>query len=153
MLGLDTNEDLKNEFERSNIVFVAEDMGKVIGYIVADTNIDQKFINDEYKTWFDDDLKSIYYNNPQVITLASIAVDPEYSSKGVTKLMYSKLSEWLLENNFEYLFSIVTVAPLTNFPTILWHTKMGFKRLAMGRPRELFGLKNYVVFYCIKGYE
>lgn len=144
LLGLDTKVDLEKEIIEANHVIVAEDNNKIVGYLIADDSDYQKFDDDEYKTWFDLDLKKIYYTDQKVITLASIAVDPDFGMQGVGKLLFDNLLIWLKENNFEYLFSIMTVAPLTNCATILWHTKMGYKRLAMGRPRKLFNLENYV---------
>ncbi|MFA7301541.1 MAG: GNAT family N-acetyltransferase [Candidatus Shapirobacteria bacterium] len=144
LLGLDTKEDLEKEIDKANYVTVAEENNIIVGYLIADDSDDQKFNDDEYKTWFDNDLKTIYYYNQKVMTLATIAVDPEYGGKGVGKILFEELIQWLKNNNYEYIFSIMTMAPLTNCATVLWHTKMGYKRLAMGRPRKLFNLENYV---------
>ena len=78
------------------------------------------------------------------MTIASITVDPGYSGRQFAGKMLGYLEEKLIKESYERLFSIVTVAPLTNCPSIIWHAKNGFKRLAMGRPREkLFDLEWY----------
>ncbi len=144
MLGTDGVHDMAEELTKAYKFFVAEDNGIILGFLIADHRKEQKFYDDEYKTWFDADLKDFYYNNDKGMTLATILVDPDSTKKGVATELLNKLEENLKQNNFEYLFSIVVVAPVTNTPSIIWHTKQGFKRLAMGRPRRLFELDNFV---------
>lgn len=143
LLGLDTPEDIKTEIEKSYLTLVSENNGQVDGYLIADHGADQLYVDDEFKTWFYPDLKDIYYSSPACMTINTIAVDPTSSQKGIATALYNELLKILLGKNFEYLFSIVSLSPLTNCPTIIWHTRQGFCRFAMSRPRKLFNLENY----------
>lgn len=143
LLGLDKKETLLEQIENAYGFLIEEGYGKVLGYLIADHREEQKFYDDEYKTWFDPALKNYYYHNPKGMTIALVAVNPEVSGKGVATELLETLEERLKKESFEYLFSIITLAPLTNCPSVVWHTKNGFKRLAMGRPRRLFELDNY----------
>ncbi len=144
LLGTDDPHRLEEELENAFELLVAEKSGNIEGYLIADHRDEQKFYDDEYKTWFDMELKDFYYKDTKGMTLATIAVDPNSFQKGVASQLLNFLETQLKKENFKYLFSIVTAAPLTNCPTIIWHTKNGFKRLAMGRPRKLFDINNYV---------
>src|SRR3990170_4403071 len=149
LLGIDTPEKILEEIKETYDFLVEEKNGKISGYLVANHRDHQKFYDDEYKTWFDLELKDFYYNNPKGMTIATLAVDPSFTGKGVATKLLKFLEENLKKEDFKYLFSIVTLAPITNCPTIIWHTKNGFRRFAMGRPRRLFDLDNYsgVLFY------
>jgi len=136
LLGLDDRENYQKLLTEAYSFLVAEENDKVVGYLVADHR--DKFYDDEYKTWFDQKYKDIYYNDPLAMSLATIATDPSMPGKGVATALLKVLEEKLKGEGFKYLYSIITMAPLTNCPTIVWHTKNEFKRLAMGRPRERF---------------
>jgi len=127
---------------------VSVDSGLVNGFLIADHK--DKFGDDDYKTWFDPKLKSEYQNGLRVITLTTIAVDPTCIGQGIAAKLLNRLLLDLKTDGFQYLFSIVTIAPITNCPSLVWHAQNGFKRLAMGKPREkLFDLNWYasVLFY------
>lgn len=150
LLGTDDAHDMPEELKNAYKFLVAEDNGIILGYLIADHRKEQKFYDDEYKTWFDKELKDYYYSNPRGMTIATIVVDPESTKKGIATSLLNNLEGTLKENDFEYLFSIVVVAPVTNCPSVIWHTKRGFKRLAMGRPRKLFELENFVSILLCK---
>lgn len=143
LLGLDSQEIYQRLINEAHLFLVAEADQKIIGYLIADHR--EKFYDDEYKTWFDLELKEIYYHHPRAMSISHLAVDYDYSRQGVATILFQKLIAVLKDEGFKHLFSIITLAPLTNCPTIVWHTKNGFRRIAMGRPREmLFDLKWYV---------
>lgn len=144
LLGLDSSDDIKKEIERSYITLVYEEDGEVKGYLIADNSEDQKFMDDEYKFWFDAKLKDCYYNNPKGMSISSVAVDPGFFGKGVATELLKELENELKNKSYEYLFSIIPLAPLTNCSSLVWHTKNGFSRLATGKPRRLWELDNYV---------
>lgn len=149
LLGVDDPHDLEEYITDSYQFLVAESDGIVTGFLIADHSEEQKFYNDEYKTQFDVDLKKFYYDNPKGMSLVEIAVDTMYAQKGVATELLKYLEAQPKKDSFTYLFSIVTIAPVTNTASLLWHTKQGFTRLAMGRPRKLFELENYAgVLLC-----
>lgn len=143
LLGTDEAHDMAEELDKAYkfLKFVVD--GKIVAYLIADHSVEQKYYDDEYKTWFDDDLKDFYYNNPKGMTIATIVVDPTLTGKGTATTLLERLEAILKIDKYEYLFSIVVVAPVTNCPSIVWHAKSGFKRLAMGKPRRLFELDNF----------
>lgn len=143
LLGSDDAETYKKLISEAPSFLVAEEDGKIVGYIIADHR--EKFYDDEYKTWFDLKLKEIYYNSPKAMTIATVAVDPGYGRRGLATTLLKKLKKELKSQGFKHLYSIITLAPVTNCPTVLWHAKNDFKKIAMGRPRErLFDLEWYV---------
>lgn len=143
LLGTDEAHDMAEEIEKAFKFLVWEEDGKILGYLIADHRTEQKFYDDEYKTWFNKDLKDYYYQNPKGMTIATIVTDPQSAGKGIGTQLLKHLEEILKENKYEYLFSIIVLAPVTNCPSIYWHTKNGFRRLAMGRPRRLFEMDNF----------
>ncbi|HZZ98541.1 MAG TPA: GNAT family N-acetyltransferase [Candidatus Saccharimonadia bacterium] len=143
MLGNDSPHAIEHEIEQAYCAVVCERNGNIVGYSFADVRIEQKFSDDEYKTWFDLKLKDLYYNDPKIITLADVVVHPDFAGQGIATEMLGFVADKLKTEQFTHLFSIVTIAPLTNTASLLWHTKRGFHRLSMGRPRRLFELDNY----------
>ncbi len=141
LLGLESKDDYQQLIHEAYQFLVAEDNGSLLGYIIADHR--EKFYDDEYKTWFDEELRGIYYTSSHAMTVAGIAVDPNSDKKGVATQLLQILEQQLIAEGFTHLYSIITLAPLTNCPTIVFHSKNGFKRIAMGRPRPLFDLENY----------
>jgi N-acetylglutamate synthase-like GNAT family acetyltransferase len=108
-----------------------------------------KFLDDEYKTWFDPELKDIYYHSSAAMNMHTLAVHPHSKQTGVATALSTELERQLLTKGITYLFSIITIGPLTNCPSLLLHTKLGFERVAMSRPRDMFNLKNYLsVLLC-----
>lgn len=152
LLGLDNRKTYKSLIREARIFLVAEEGGRIIGYIIADHR--EKYYDDEYKTWFDLKLKDVYYRDPKAMSISHIAVDPDFSGKGIATALLQKLEEELKDQGFKHLYSIITLAPVTNCPTIIWHTKNDFRRIAMGRPREtLFNLEWYVGVLLHKSLE
>ena len=143
LLGTDEAHDMIEELDKAYKFLVYIEDGKIIGYLIADHRLEQKFYDDEYKTWFDDNLKDFYYSNDKGMTIATIVVAPESAGKGVATSLLNHLEATLKQDKYEYLFSIIVMSPVTNTPSVIWHTKSGFKRLAMGRPRRLFELDNF----------
>lgn len=150
LIGTDEPHTLVEELTGAHHFLVSEDNDKILGYMIADHRQEQKYYDDEYKTWFDQSLKEIYYSDPKSMSLSTVAVDRKSSGKGIATDLLMYLEESLRKENFTHLFSIVSLAPLTNCASLLWHTKQGFKRMAMGRPRRLFELDNYAAVLMYK---
>ena len=84
------------------------------------------------------------------MTLEVIATDPSASQKGIGSELYNFLESKLKSELIEQVFSVVVIAPITNCPSIVWHSKNGFVRLAGSRPKEtMVGLSWYssILFY------
>lgn len=141
--GITTTQLINNNEEF--LVYEADD--KVVGYLSC--SHEEKFIDDEYKTWFNSELRKIYYNDPHATCMYTISVDSKIHNMGVATELLNELINRLRSKGFTHLFSIVTISPVTNIPSLLWHTKNGFIRIAMGKPRTLFKIDHYAaVLLC-----
>lgn len=81
LLGIDSRGDIENEIREVYEFVVAEEDKKIVGYLIADHRKEQKFYDDDYKTWFDLNIKDFYYHDPKGMTIALVAVDPDWSGK------------------------------------------------------------------------
>jgi len=140
-LGLDKKETIRDLIHSANLFLVDEYNGEIRGYIVFSKEAD--FKDDNYKIWIDTASKNNYYNNPYAISVYRIAICKEYKAKGVASELQKKSEQILEKEGIKIIFSTVTVAPLTNCPSLLFHHRNGFRRVAIGLPRTLFSLKNY----------
>ncbi|PIS22871.1 hypothetical protein COT49_03120 [candidate division WWE3 bacterium CG08_land_8_20_14_0_20_40_13] len=143
-----TKEEIKKRIEGSLLFNVWEEDGKIVGLI--DVNKEIYFPEEaDNIIWLDKDLKSEYFHGNEGITLHYVAVDENYRGKGIATSLYKNSLETLKGKGYKHLFSIVTIAPVTNCPSIIWHTKMDFKRACVTMPIDLFGLKDYMslLFY------
>jgi ribosomal protein S18 acetylase RimI-like enzyme len=148
LVGPETRDSLYTTIGSAYEFLVSIEKGLVNGFLIA--NIRDKFTDDEYKTWFDPKIKREFLYGMRSITFAAIAVDPASVGLGVAAKLYTQLEKDLITDDFRYLFSVVTVAPVTNCPSIIWHTRHGFKRLAMSKPQEkIFDLDwhSSILFY------
>ncbi|MDQ3099300.1 MAG: GNAT family N-acetyltransferase [bacterium] len=148
LLGSDEIYDAKALLNKAEEFLVLEEGNKIKGFISCDH--EDKYLDDEYKTWFSEDAKSIYYSDPKATSIYAVAVDLECAQSGVASSLLGALEQRLMQKGFRYLFSIVTMSPVTNCPSLLFHSRNNFKRVAMGRPRELFGLKNFASVLLMK---
>lgn len=121
---------------------------KFAGYI--DINKEIYFPEEaENIIWLDLESKNVYFHRDDATVLHHITVSPNFKGKGIASELLNKSLEELKKKSYRHLFSIVTSGPLTNCASILFHTKMGFKRVCVTKPIDLFGLKNYesLLFY------
>lgn len=148
LLGLETKEDYKRLITEACEFLVYKEDDKVVGYAIADHR--DKFLDDEYKRWFDEQLKDTYYNDHSAMTLSVVAIKKEKAGTGIATSLLKKLESNLKNKGIIHLYSIVTIAPITNCPSIVFHAKNGFRRVAMGVPRTLFNLENYSAILLYK---
>lgn len=148
LLGLETPEEYAKLITDAHLFLVAEEDKHILGYIIADHR--EKYYDDAYKTWFDEKAKDLYYHDQHATTIGWVAVDPKVSTKGIASALEHEFEHMLKQEGIRYLYSIVNIAPVTNCPSLVFHTKMGFRRIAMGRPRPLFGLDNYAAVLFFK---
>jgi len=137
-----TKDDIAERIDKSVIFNVYEENGRILGLI--DINKELYFPEDaENIIWTSDELKHSYFHRDDSIVLHYIAVDKDYSGMGISKKLFVDAIKQLAVAGFKDLFSIVTTGPLTNCPSVIWHTKVGFDRACVTMPIDLFGLKNY----------
>ncbi len=141
LLGLDTKDDLQQFISDDNLFLVYENDHQLRGYLMIDYKKD--FLDDEYKMWFDGNGKHLYYDLSLGASLNTVAVDRSSREKGIAFQLLSEAEQQLKKTGVKNLFSIITSAPITNCASLLFHTKMGFNRLAVSKPRKMFELDNY----------
>ena len=141
LLGLDTKSTIKKLIESSELFLVDEDNKDIRGYIIF--NKDKDYLDDRYKIWLNTSMREKYYLGDKTISVYEVAVAENHHGKGVAAVLLNKSEKILTEKGIKELFSIVTIAPITNCPSLLFHHRNGFNRIAVGKPRTLFNLKDY----------
>ena len=141
LLGLNNKKTIKDLIKTADLFLVDDYNTKIRGYVIF--NKEKDFKDDNFKIWLDISSKKRYYNDPSAISIYEIAINKEYKAKGVASELLIRSEQILKKKGIKIIYSIVTIAPLTNCPSLLFHHKNGFRRVAMGIPRTLFKLKNY----------
>lgn len=132
----------KSDFERDlkKFFLVYEINNVVAGYIVIGTEQEMKEESSAY--WLNENFKSTYFAHPHA-DINVIVVSPDANHKGVGTALLKAVEQEIRKQNIPYLFSLVVLSPLTNVPSLLFHEKHGFDRIAITSYPELFGIKNY----------
>lgn len=130
--------EFENDLEK--IFLVAEEEGKIVGYIRIDT--EQELKDESHATWIRADVKPFYSSHPHA-DIGGIAVLPGNSHKGIGSCLLEAAEDEVRKKGVAYLFSFVVSAPIINKASIVFHEKHGFERIAIISVEELFELKNY----------
>lgn len=125
------------------IYLVCEDAGQVNGYVRIDET--QEMEKGAEAWWFIPELMEPYFSLPHA-DIGGIAVLPEASHKGVATNLLTAAIAAIKQKRIPYLFSFVVLSPVTNMPSILFHEKNGFHRIALVNESEFFQLKKYQSF-------
>lgn len=143
LVALEGKTDLLQRIEEDYLYKVYVENDIIRGFININTEI--YFPEDaDNCIWFDETIKNSYFHSNTTLTLHEIIIDHENKRQGIgRKLLENSLTE-LKDNGYKDIFSIVTIGPVTNLPSILFHTKMGFKRACVTMPFDLFGMKDYM---------
>lgn len=140
--------DLENKqrFEeriKNNLLFnVFYQSREILGFVVVNKEIYFPKEADNI-IWFDKRLKDAYFHSDKSTVLHEIIVDRYHTRKGIGSQLLEFSIKKLGGLGYTDLFSIVATGPLTDCPSILFHTKSKFKRACVTKPIDLFGLKNY----------
>jgi ribosomal protein S18 acetylase RimI-like enzyme len=133
----------KRDFEKDlrKIFLVYEQEGEIIGYVRIDTEPEVE--KDGDPIWFQQDLEPVYLSYPHA-NIGGIAVSPATKQKGIgTALLQEAIKRIKQREMVSYLFSAVVFSPITNLPSILFHEKSGFDRVAFVNFQNLYNLENY----------
>lgn len=133
-----TNEEL-NEL-LNEIFLVDEENGKVVAYlsITSKSELNPK----SEREWLIPELKDVYFSDLHA-EIWGIAVDKEFSGKGIaTKLLEEGVKE-VKKWGASYLFSLVVYKPLSNLPSIRLHESNDFQKAAIRKPSLFMGIENY----------
>ncbi len=123
--------------------FVFAKEGKtVVGAIRAD-RLSSKLYGEDYKlSWSGSKEIKDVFNREEGYELGVILVHPEYKQKGVGTALFEQLLSHMKEQKVPHLFSWVVYEP-KNLPSLAFHSKMGFSKVAHFSSRNSFGISNY----------
>jgi GNAT superfamily N-acetyltransferase len=126
------------------LFLVYEDEGDVVGYTIIDSEQEEEMEAGSSRLfWFQKELEPIYFAHPHA-TIKVIAALPAPGRRGVGAALLQAAVERIKQRGaIPYLFSSVVSSPITNFPSMLFHEKMGFDRVAFTNYPEFHLLKNY----------
>jgi ribosomal protein S18 acetylase RimI-like enzyme len=133
----------KSDFEKNSgkLILVYEQESEILGYIHIDTK--QEMTQESKPLWFQKDMESLYFSLPHA-DIAPVAVSPGTRQKGVgTALFQEAVKRIKQRKDILYVFSFVAVSPITNVPSLIFHEKMGFDRIAVTGNKNAYGLENY----------
>lgn len=132
-----------NEFQQEVQGYsVYEDAGKMVGYICIE---EEPETTKEQWSWFREDLKALYFSE-QRANLGRIGVLPTAKQHGVATALFQDAERRLRAKKVPGLFSFVVLSPVTNFPSMMFHEKHGFERVAVMKPCFLYGMDGYQAF-------
>ncbi|MFH0750097.1 MAG: GNAT family N-acetyltransferase [Candidatus Gottesmanbacteria bacterium] len=125
------------------IFLVYEYEGKVVGFVRIDDKPEMKETNNIY--WFRPAMKSIYFSIPHA-DIGGIMVATTVRNMGFASMMLQEAIFKIKDKNIKYLFSFVALSPVTNIPSLLFHEKNGFERIAIVTHASLFHMNHYQSF-------
>lgn len=129
------------------IFFVCEDDSKILGYLRVDE--EHEMSDDSGTYWYKPEFNDIYFSSPHAC-VGGVGVLPEAEGKGIgTKLLQAAITE-VKNKGISYLFSFITMGPVTNVPSMLFHEKNGFQRVMYSLPEDLFGMHDYQCYVYAK---
>lgn len=133
-----SREDFKKDLNKIHLVYDVN--GKAVAFLRIDE--EQEMDINTGAHWVVTDLKSVYFSKPHA-GLGGISVLPEFGRTGIATNLLESTVNLLRKKDIKYLFSFVVISPITNFPSMIWHEKIGFERIAILNPDSLFGMDNY----------
>lgn len=136
-----SKEDLEKDINK--IWLVNDENGEITASLRIDE--EQELMSTTIVSWLKPELKDVYFSQPHA-SVGFIGVDPNAQERGVGTALLKAAIEKIKAKGIDYLFSFVVLSPLTNFPSMMWHEKNGFERVAVSSPHPLFGMENYQSF-------
>lgn|GEM_PF-6795238 len=118
---------------------VWEDAGKVVGYVCIK---EEPETTKQKYSWLRDDLKTLYFSE-QGANLGRIGILPAAKQRGLATALLQDAERRLQARKVPGLFSFVVLSPITNFPSMMFHERHGFERVAVMQPCFLFGMDGY----------
>jgi GNAT superfamily N-acetyltransferase len=142
--GYDENDFL--EHLKEIFLLDIEENGEINGYIRIDHVTPE--LNKENSFFYNDKLMEEFFKENAYET-GAIGVREDMVGKGIGKNLLEQGIKILKEKGIKYLFAFVVISPITNYPSLMFHDKYGFERIAMLKPGIMFGMKNYQsVLFC-----
>lgn len=144
LLPDDTSEE---EFASTSDSYeLAEQDNKVLGYVRLVN--EQDISEHEVAYWYKPEMKAAYYADPHAY-VAGIGVLPESKGQGIAAELLKAAERRVRAQEIPWLFSEIVASPVTNIASMIFHEKNGFQRVAIGRPREVVGIRGfYEILYA-----
>ncbi len=138
----------KNEFQKQlQHIFLVHDIdGKIDGFLRIDEV--QEVGAEDYIDWLKPEYKESYISQNHRC-IGKLAVLPSTERKGIATTLLREATTILKQSDIPYVFSFVAFSPVTNFPSMMFHEKNGFERIAISVSKHLYQMDNYRSFlYC-----
>lgn len=114
--------------------------GKIVGYLRIDEKPELRKTTEV--EWFKPEIKDVYYSYPHA-EIGAVAVLKEYAGNKIASQMLIEAEREVKSKGNTYLFSLVAISPIHNHPSMKFHEKNDFERIALSKPHTLFGIENY----------
>lgn len=115
---------------------------KPVGFIRADKMTNEMSSENFVLNWLGNRKLWKMFTREKGCLVGVIFVDPKFKGKGISKLLYERLENFMKKSGCRELFSWVATKP-KNKPSFRFHEKMGFKIVAVYNSKESFGISNY----------
>ncbi len=136
--GVYPKEQMEKDLQK--IYKVYEHNKEVVAFIRVDETQEMKRESNAF--WFKPELKEAFFALPHA-DIGGLAVLPHTTNSGIaTKLLEFVIPE-IARKSIPYVFSFVVLSPVTNVPSMLFHEKNGFERIAVNTVPKLFGMKMF----------
>ena len=123
-----------------HLFLVDEDKSGILGYLRIDS--DREYKDNDKKVWFSEAFKQSYFEGNHA-EIGMIGTREDAKRIGVATGLLDFAMIELQKKKIPYLFSIVAISPLTNFPSMMIHEKWEFIRAAVSSPHHHFDMDNY----------
>lgn len=130
------------EFQKDlhHLFLVSEDESGMLGYLRIDR--DHEYQDNDKKIWLRDVFKKEYFTGHHA-EIGMIGVRSDMKGRGIGSDLLTEAITQLQGKDIAWLFSIVVFSPITNFPSMMFHEKHEFIRVAISRPHHHFDMEDY----------
>ena len=113
---------------------------KVVGFLRVDEK--QDYSQQTPLIWLEPTFKDTYFSMPHAV-IGGIGVLPEYTKHGFATQLFLETIKELTTKNIRSIFSLVTTSPVCNTPSLKFHEKNGFEKIAEREKGDTFDLHDY----------
>ncbi len=119
---------------------VANKNEQILGYSRIDEK--QEMDKEDIALWYNPNLEKEYFSLPHR-SINAIGVLPHVKRQGIATSLLNRIIEEITKEQIPYVYSSVIISPITNLPSLLFHEKHGFDRIALISEPEVYGMKNF----------
>lgn len=130
----------KEKFQNQKFLIYQKD-NHILGFLKIENQQELPF--PFLANWNKPDLKEEYFSKPH-FDIGIIATAPNTQKSGIATSLLNEAINIAQNQDISYLFSFIVISPLINYPSIQFHKKNGFEKIAILKKIPfLFSLKNY----------